>query len=306
MRKALFVLTLAACTSSGAVTSTTTVPIATSTTSPPAAIPTTTLGPTTQAPDSSPRTSEVTNLGSLPATILYKGELEMEISGPGDQGAWPVVVLVHGGGWVGGDHSMMEDLAAHLSSNGVLVFNGDYRTLARGGRHPDTFEDVACMVATARAVAPAYTDLAAEVTLIGYSAGAHLGAVVALSDNRFADDCPVEADSTPSGFVGLAGPYDSNLFGYLAPFFGTRFDEDPRPWEEGNPYTYVGGNPELETLIVHGTADELVFESFSESFATQLDTAGHGVEFVSLEGADHRSMTDPAVVGDLILEFVQG
>ncbi len=304
MKKALLALTLSACASAGGSVLSTSL-----TTSPPVGSSSTTAPPTTEASTS---TTTVATPGSsvpggLPSTILYKGELEMEITGPAGRGEWPVVVLVHGGGWLGGDHTMMEALADHLTASGVLVFNGDYRTIGRGGQHPETFEDVACMVATGRALAPTYTDLADHITLVGYSAGAHLGAVVALSENRFANDCPVEADSTPDGFVGLAGPYDSNLFGFLlTAFFGTRFDEDPRPWEEGNPYTYVGGNPKLEALLVHGTDDEVVFDTFTESFATRLDSAGYEVDFVSLEGMGHRDVIDPAVVGELILGFVRG
>jgi predicted esterase len=56
------------------------------------------------------------------------------------------------------------------------------------------------------------------------------------------------------------------------------------------------------TLIVHGTADQLVPYDLSPAFKAQLETAGRKVELLTLEGAPHT----PLMHFDLIAETVCG
>jgi acetyl esterase/lipase len=216
-------------------------------------------------------------------------------------GDYPVVVMFHGGGWFGGSPLSTAPLADFLADHGVVVFNSTYRTSTGG--FPESFDDIACAIRDARAEAAEYTTSPDQITVVGHSAGAHLGSVVALSEDVFGGDCAIGAPV--DAFVGLSGVYDPTLYSQLlAPFFHTRFENDPAPWEAGNPYTYLGSNPELRLLLLHGDADQLVPASSSELFATALENAGYDVTLELIAGGDHQSTRQPEVSGQQILEFL--
>jgi len=223
---------------------------------------------------------------------------------PANDGPHAVVVLVHGGSWVGGDPGQLDPLAAALADRGVVVFNSTYHTMRLGGRFPGMVEDVACAVAFARDHAAEYTATPQRVFVVGHSAGAHLGSLVSFAPSTF--ECPSGAAPGPDGFVGLAGPYDTDRVAVLAPFYGGPIEETPETWEAGNPFTYVETINDLDIMLVHGAQDLIAPVSFSEDMADALTAAGKPVRYEVLSGADHRDVVDPAIVADLIAEFVTG
>ena len=262
-----------------------------STTSPSIPLPSTTLAET-----------RYTTFARVPFTEL----LVLDVYQPPGTGPWPVAVLVHGGGWVGGERADIADLATLLATEGLVVYNISYRTIALGGSYPSTFEDIACGIRFARATAGQYEGDESSVALIGYSAGAHLGAVVALAGDEFAGDCPAGGGSAlPDAFVGVAGPYDSDEFSpLLIPFFGGSLNEAGEAWEAGNPYSYIDRRSDLPIHLLQGTADGTVPQRFTIDFAVALEAAGHVLELTVVDGAGHRDMVDPAEQGPLVVEAV--
>jgi acetyl esterase/lipase len=230
-------------------------------------------------------------------------DLPVSVYGPETVGPYPIVVLFHGGGWFGGTPISTAPLAEYLASQGVVVFNSTYRT--QTGGYPESFDDVACAVRHARTNASAYSNADGPLVLAGHSAGAHLASVVALAGDEFGKDCPVAGSATVDRFVGLAGPYDPTLYPQVLPaFFGTRFENDPKPWEAGSAYSYLGENTEIEILLMHGEADELVPISSSQLFADALAEAGYAVELAEVTGAPHQALRDPNVVGAALVDFL--
>ena len=248
----------------------------------------------TSAPSPSPYLLESATIG---------GALPIDIYGPSEQGPWPVVVLFHGGGWFGGDRTAMSPLAESLAESGAVVFNATYRT--SNGGYPESFEDVACAVRYAGSRAHEFSDAEGGTSIVGHSAGAQLASVIALAGDAFVGDCAVTGSALPARFVGLAGFYDvSQLNEYLPSFFGTRYEVDSAPWEDGSAFFHLGENPELQVLLVHGTVDEVVPVYFSEQLGEALDAAGYAVEIEILEGVNHTDTHDPDIVGDLITEMI--
>ena len=80
-------------------------------------------------------------------------------------------------------------------------------------------------------------------------------------------------------------------------FFGTDRAEDPAPWEDGNPYTHVGANPDLVVRLIQGELDLLVPVGFAVAFNDALKTAEYDVELTIIEGGDHGSVVDPGADG---------
>lgn len=268
--------------------STTVAPTTTTTT------PTTTTEP---APTSSTttQTETSTTLGPTPTP-------DTEVMVPEGEGPFPAVVLVHGGGWVAGDPSVMAGLARYLSSNGYVTVNTSY-ALARGEPgFPAAVDDVACAVA----FAATHPDSDGSVAVIGHSAGAHLSALVGLTGDVYGSECPSDGSRLPQRLVGLAGPYDVTRLGLvMLPFFGGGPDVEADAWEAGNPMNLTGEHPELTTLVMYGDQDAIVQPSFAIDFHEALIESGVDSTLEVVEGARHMDLRDPDTVGDLILTWME-
>lgn len=272
--------------------------------SPMAVVDTDTSTPIASAPvGAGPLTESTTPSPEPDATGGAGNGLPVEIFAPAEVGAHPVLVTVHGGGWVTGSPAAMSPLADALSTEGVVVFNVTYRTMSEGGRFPGMVEDVACGIAYARSHAAEYTTTPERVYVAGHSAGAHLAALVALAPGSF--QCPDGGKAEPDGFVGLAGPYDVERIPILATLFGATIQEDPQTWAEGNPLTHAGTAPKIPILLIHGDEDTTVPSDFSTGLGDALGGAGLDVTVEILPGRTHPDVIDPAIVGDLIAAFIE-
>ena len=221
---------------------------------------------------------------------------------PDGEGPFPAVVLAHGGGWVAGDPSIMQPLANHLTSAGFLTVNTPYELSNNSPGFPGALDDVACAVR----FAAAHPNSDGTVAIVGHSAGAHLSAVVGLTGDSYAEDCPIPGSGVPDRLVGLAGPYDVDRLGLvMLPFFGAGPDSDPEAWLAGNPMLLTDENVGLQSLIMYGGNDGLVDASFALDFASALTTSGSEVLVELVEGARHNEMRDPDFVGDLIVVWLE-
>lgn len=251
----------------------------------------TTMPPTTTSTFPQPPTTS----GELP-------DLDAEIRVPDGEGPFPAVVLVHGGGWVSGEPSMMNNLARFLTAAGFLTINAPYQLSLELPGFPQAVDDIACAVNFGRA----HPDSDGTVALIGHSAGAHISALVALTGDSYADDCPVGGDGLPDRFVGLAGPYDVDRLGLLMlPFFGGGPTSLPDAWLAGNPQRLTAENPDLSSLIMYGDSDGIVQDGFAINFFRALEDSGSDTLLEVVEGARHQDMRDPDWVGDLIVTWLQ-
>jgi acetyl esterase/lipase len=226
-------------------------------------------------------------LAGLPATVQVPD---------GDPAA--VVVLVPGGGWTTADPTGLAPLAQHLLAAGNAVVTITYGTSSTGASWPVPADDVRCAVAFAGEQVPD-----APVVLVGHSAGAHLAAVVGLAPDGegFCPYAPRSADAV----VGLAGPYDvSATRGLAGNLFGVAEPEAVDLWAEGNPLLLAGGRADVPFLLVHGSEDGVVPEPFARAFEGTLAAAGHPVDLVVVEGADHGGVVLPDLVGDLLTRWV--
>lgn len=290
-------LVLSACSAGNAAVPSTTTSARTSTTS----TTSTTLAPTTTSSTSTTTTSTTlpptttTSLVELPA-------IDAEIGVPEGDGPFPAVVFVHGGGWVAGEPSITRALAKHLTDAGFLTVNTRYKLSNESPGFPEAIEDVACAVNHARAM----PESDGSVALIGHSAGAHISAVVALTGDEYARDCPVPGSGVPERFVGLAGPYDVSRLGLLMlPFFGAGPNVAPEAWLAGNPQLLTDQNNDLVSLIMYGDRDGFVDDSFAFDFYHSLLDSGSDSVLERVEGAQHNNMRDPGWVGDLIVVWLE-
>jgi acetyl esterase/lipase len=95
----------------------------------------------------------------------------------------PVLVLVHGGSWRGGDKSDWAQFAPRLATSGFLVVVPNYRLASPGADtiFPDPLEDVRDALQWTRENARSYGGDPHRIGMIGASAGAHLALLNAIS-----------------------------------------------------------------------------------------------------------------------------
>ena len=262
----------------------------------------TTSTSTTTASTTTTSTTTTTTVPATTTTTVALADIGAEVTIPDGDGPFPAVVLVHGGGWVGGGPLIMRSLASHLAEAGFLTVNTTYKLSNDSPGFPEAVDDVACAVR----YASAHPDSDGSVAVVGHSAGAHLSAIVALTGDRYAANCPVAGPGVPDKLVGLAGPYDIDRLGILMlPFFGVGPNLDPDAWLAGNPQKLTDDNPDLNSLIMHGENDGIVNGSFALDFHDALRGSGSESLLEVVEGARHQDMHDPDVVGDLIIVWLE-
>lgn len=95
-----------------------------------------------------------------------------------NSGLLPVVLYIHGGGFIGGDKLHTRQYCVTLAKEGYVVFNINYR-LAPDYKHPAQITDVLSAMSWVNEHCASYHGDRARVVLAGDSAGAYLAAVSA-------------------------------------------------------------------------------------------------------------------------------
>lgn len=200
----------------------------------------------------------------------------------------PCVVVVHGGGWDGGDRRQLPELNHWLARSGYAVAAGSYR-LAPEHRWPAQREDVRAAIAWVKANAAELSVDATRLVLFGRSAGGQIALNVAYVAN----------DPAVRGVVGLYAPADL-ILGYesgreddalqsrrlLRQYLGGTPEQAPEVYAEASATTWVRADS-VPTLLLHGKLDTLVWERHTERMAERLKAAGVPHAVVWLPWATH-------------------
>jgi alpha-L-fucosidase 2 len=229
--------------------------------------------------------------------------LRLDASVPDGPGPHPAVILVHGGGWSGGDKDggpkkgLMAPMHEPLSTAGFAWFSINYR-LTPKFRHPAAVEDVETAIRWLKAHAAEYRIDPRRIALSGESAGGHLVAMAAVRAN----------DATRvAAVVPFYGVFDfvaetKRRNGAIASFtklFGRETIDDTmlKLMHEASPINFVkAGLPPF--LLLHGTADQSVAYSQSVDMQTRLRAAGVLCELITIKDGPHGMLPWPALAPD--------
>jgi acetyl esterase len=248
--------------------------------------------------------TDLPGVGALHEAVPVREGVTADVIVPRDAGPHPVLVYLHGGGWVCGSARTHTKLAHRFAEAGYLVFNVDYR-LAPEHPFPTPFEDCMAAVRFAHREAPRFGGDPARLAVGGDSAGGNLSAAVAAA---LADD-----PARPKAALLIYGVYDFSLFGEasLAEAVGASgpLANDPRLLEAGRAMVemMVGGylgaegrdglvaDPRVSPLaaaaklppchVVVGSADPLAAQS--ERLAKALAATGVRHEYFVDSGMPH-------------------
>ncbi len=211
----------------------------------------------------------------------------------------PILVQIHGGGWMIGDkREQGAPLMTHLASRGWICFAINYR-LSPKAAFPAQIVDVKRAIAWIRAHAAEYGADPDFLCVTGGSAGGHLTALAALSQNDPAFQPGFEdADTRVSAAVPFYGVYDfldragirgrQSMVDILAKHvFQCRPEENPELWDALCPILRVSADAP-PFLVIQGTHDTLVFVEEAREFVRALREKSRApVYYLELEGGQH-------------------
>jgi acetyl esterase/lipase len=231
-------------------------------------------------------------------------ELKLNLATPVGDGPFPAVLVIHGGGWVAGDRSQMEQTIRALAGRGYVALAPNYR-LAPKDRFPAPIEDCKAAVRWLRANAREYKVDPQRIGAIGFAAGGHLACLLGVTDK--ADGLEgaggnADESSRVQVVVSFFGPTDFSKRFWdkevetknLVPLFDGTLEEKPEAYRKASPLAYaderakIGSNKNAATfLFFHGADDKTVPPSQSRALADKLKEAGVSARVVEVEDAGH-------------------
>lgn len=253
-----------------------------------------------------------------------KQPLHLDLTRPkqGD-GPFPALVMVHGGGWLGGDKESLRSFMYHFSQQGIVCISIEYR-LAPKSTFPAAVEDVKCAVRWLRANAAKYHLDPTRIGALGGSAGAHLVAFLGTTNGEKQWEGTggnEKQSSSICAMVCMSGPYDLPLLyrnsvkqkeeeargirQAMEAFLGGTPEQAKAQYKAASPISHAS-KKSIPTMLTHGPNDTLVPIEQSEVFSARLQKVGAEVEFFRMEGAGHADFgTKPEEAVARITAFVQ-
>ncbi|HEV7516328.1 MAG TPA: alpha/beta hydrolase fold domain-containing protein, partial [Thermoanaerobaculia bacterium] len=228
----------------------------------------------------------------------------------------PLVIWIHGGGWLSGSRTPLPAQVSALCGRGYAVASVDYR-LTQTAIWPAQIQDVKGAVRYLRAHAGSYSLDPGRFAAWGTSAGGHLAAVLATAGDvptATVGSVTVDLEGTTGGNLGTSSRVQAAVDWYGATdvlqmsLYASSVDHDARFSAEGklvggaiqlhpelaataNPITYVSAD-DPPFLILHGTIDDTNPFNQSELLVDALRAAAVPVTFVPIQGADHGFLDD--------------
>ncbi len=210
--------------------------------------------------------------------ITYASGLKLDVYKPERSGGLfgrkrPVVLYIHGGGWVVGDRKRVYNMPQWLTSKGYVFVAMDYRKI------PNTtidgqVRDVTAAISWTRRNIRRHGGDPNRIVLMGHSAGAHLSALVA-------------AQGKATGLRGII-PNDVQAYDLLAyatkrgsigAMFGTAFTNEPKNWIKWSPATYARKTRKMPPhLILYSRSQGERRRSISVGYANLIKGLGTRTE----------------------------
>lgn len=243
-------------------------------------------------------------------THKYAPGLQLDLRRPaGTAGPAPVVIVIHGGGWDGGDRNEVAGFNDWLVTQGWTVAAIDYR-LAPEHPWPAQREDVRAAIAWLKEHGDELGLDANRLVLFGRSAGGQIAAAVGYGTR----------DPAIRGVIALYAPFDMefawsvsreddalNSLNLMRQFLGGPPDDSRREvYRSASAQELVQAGRTPPTLLLHGSLDTLVWRRHSERLAARLAEAAVPHAFIELPWAVHAFEYNPHGPGGQLTTFACG
>jgi acetyl esterase/lipase len=237
------------------------------------------------------------------------------------KGALPLVVWVHGGGWMQNnkysDMGYMKRTVGGFIEAGYALASIDYR-FSTTAPFPAQIQDCNAALEFLSKNAAKYGIDKDRIVLIGFSAGGHLASLQGLALNNNVTDF-YAGGKKPTyklrGVIDFYGPSDLlAMIGSVDPdstndpislLLGASALRRPDLSKRASPVTYVDKN-DPPFFIVHGEKDESVPYQQSVLLQSYLNLAGVKNEFTLVKGAPHfGEMFDAQDIRDKMFKYLK-
>ena len=234
------------------------------------------------------------------------------------KGKLPLVIFIHGGGWLSNDKyadmGYMKKTVAEIVGSGFALASIDYR-FSTQAVFPAQIQDCNRAVSFLYDNADKYGFDVKRFAVMGFSAGGHLASLIGLSKNNNVENFFMPGTNKSFGLkavVDFYGPAELILFpgadnekspeGLL---IGAAPLARPDLAKAASPVTYVDKN-DPPFLIIHGEKDDLVSTKQSRLLSAWLSVAGVPNELVIVKDAPHFGvMFDTDEIRSKVLNFIK-
>ncbi len=218
------------------------------------------------------------------------------------------VLLVHGGGWSGGDRSQLKGYGVLLGRKGYTCVASEYR-LTGEALWPAQIEDVKAAVRYMRANAVELGIDPDRIVVSGNSAGGHLSLMAGGTGSVPEFEGSGGNDGVASGVAAVISFYPptglaARSWGGLPSLFGKGASEETL--KGASPLTYAAASFP-PTLLIQGNRDEVVPASEATAMYEALDALGVPVELHMYANQPHGFDADPLLgrqCADIMMSFI--
>ena len=213
----------------------------------------------------------------------------------------PAVVLIHGGGWGGGDKRARREIniGTTLAENGFAVFSISYKlnSLREDGTRevvwPQNIYDCKSAVRFLRAHADEYSIDPDRIATMGGSAGGHLAMLVGTTahvDELNRGGLYLDQSNEVTCVINFYGRHE--LSDRRSHFAGRTEEETDEIVRLASPDTWLNADtPPM--LVVQGTKDRSVPPRITRALVRRLEELGVEHEHIEIEGAGHSFHLQP-------------
>ncbi|MDP7006496.1 MAG: alpha/beta hydrolase [Phycisphaerales bacterium] len=235
-----------------------------------------------------------------------KHKLSMDVVFPSNSvGSLPVVIFIHGGGWIEGRRQDGLRSIKMFAKGGYFAMTIDYRLAGQGG-FPDAVHDCKAAIRFVRKNADELGINPDKIALVGFSAGGYLSTLVGVSSgNNLLDGSINGTDITTE--VTCVGSINGTVMPQRAKGIGKKIYEQwalrdkETKLENTLPITYLDkSDPPIYLLC--GEEDSICPVELTKEFTGFLETNNIDCKLEIIEGANHLIADPSAYLG--LLQFI--
>jgi pectinesterase len=193
---------------------------------------------------------------TLPVSPYGKRELHLDIFHPKKAGQYPVLLLIHGGGWRSGNKTMENQMAQQIATHGYFTATVEYR-LSPEAIYPAAVQDIKAAIRFLRSNSKKFGIDPNRFAISGTSAGGQLAALVGMTgeEKKFDGEetnpkvsAKIQAIIDIDGVLDFSDPNESAKDDDpLKPsagayWFGATLKQAPEKWTEASPIIHAGKN----------------------------------------------------------------
>lgn len=224
--------------------------------------------------------------------LLMSRESTLDFFVPQGGGELPVLIYLHGGGWIGGDKSGIGPKALSMAASGMIVASVNYRLAPMSGP-PNACDDIAAAVAYIRELAPQIGADPDRLAIMGHSAGAHLAALV-VCDPRYLATYPGSAEAI-RGVVLLDGSaynVPRMMRSYRGWLFSDVFGGERDLWVKTSPYHYALRRQGLPSMLLVHAENDGIRRRAAQDMGEAISRGGARAIYLSAPEKNHYTVDE--------------